>query len=355
MNSSGHDKESKVGIIQALLAFIGVVIAAYIGYLGVRSQVEVPIHATQTSEVIGATGTSTVNLTTQTQQAQYQQEFAMTATAFYLAATTAQARYTQQAISLSVTPITNPVEIAVLNVNTTTLPDGTVQNSADLSVSPLGLGSLQLTSPSTIKLGESSIIRLAITPDSALASLPKVSAPTISANSPDYVLEFSDRLQIYPVMIAELKGVNFEIESDNRPEKPVTSDMPVEWLWNVTPLYAGKQTLILSISIPVIIDHTHDVVSAQTLKNIPIEIRVEVTPTPIPSETPKPTQTPIPTSTPTPLPPIARIGEKLIENVSTVVVAIIGLIGVLAGAYVTYINAQKSKAAKSGTSKAKKK
>jgi hypothetical protein len=176
----------------------------------------------------------------------------------------------------------------------------------------------------------------------------------VSASAPEYVLEFNDRLQIYPVMIAELKGVNFEIESDNRPEKPVTSDMPVEWIWNVTPLSAGKQTLILVISVPVIIDQTHDVVSAQTLKNIPIEIQVEVTPTPIPSETPKPTQTPIPTSTPTPLPPIARIGEKLIDNISAVVVAIIGLVGVLAGAYVTYINAQKSKATKSATNKSKK-
>jgi uncharacterized protein YneF (UPF0154 family) len=236
----------------------------------------------------------------------------------------------------------SPVEIAVLNINSKTQADGTVQNTASLSISPLGLGTLQLTSPSTIKFGESSIIRLAITPDSVLANLPRVTAPAVSTNSPEYVLEFSDRLQIYPVMIAELKGVNFDIESDNRPEKPVISTMPVEWIWNVTPLSAGKQTLILSISVPVIIDQTRDVVSAQTLKNIPIEIQVEVTPTPIPSKTPKPTQTPLPTFTPTPLPPIARIGEKLIENVTTIIVAMIGLIGVLAGVYVTYINAKKN-------------
>jgi hypothetical protein len=150
-------------------------------------------------------------------------------------------------------------------------------------------------------------------------------------------------------MIAELKGVNFEIESDNHPEKPVISSMPVEWIWNITPLSAGKQTLILAISVPVIIDQTRDVISAQTLKNIPIEIQVEVSPTP------KPTQTPISTFTPTPLPPIARIGEKLIENSSAVIIAIIGLIGVLAGIYVTYINAQKTKATKPATRKAKKK
>ena len=238
----------------------------------------------------------------------------------------------------------SPVEIAVLNVKSETQPDGTIKNTASLSISPLGLGTLNLSSPSTIKLGESSIIQLSITPDSVLANLPKVTAPTVSANTSDYVLEFSDRLQIYPVMIAELKGVNFEIESDNHPEKPVTSSMPVEWIWNVTPLSAGKQTLILAISVPVIIDQNRDVVSAQTLKNIPIEIQVEVTPTP----------KPIPTFTPTPLPLIVRIGEKLVENVSSIIVAIIGLIGVLAGAYVAYLNAKKSKVEKRATNKAKK-
>ena len=33
-----------------ILGFFGVVIAAYIGYLGIRSQTEIPIHATQTAE-----------------------------------------------------------------------------------------------------------------------------------------------------------------------------------------------------------------------------------------------------------------------------------------------------------------
>lgn len=249
----------------------------------------------------------------------------------------------------------SPVEIAVLNVNSEIQADGTIQNTASLSISPLGLGTLHLTSPSVIKFGESSVIRLTITPDSVLANLPRVTAPAVSTNAPEYVLEFSDSLQIYPVMIAELRGVNFDIESDNRPEKPVISTMPVEWIWNVTPLSAGKQTLILAISVPVIIDQTRDVVSAQTLKNIPIEIQVEVTPTSIPSKTPKPTQTPVPTFTPTPLPPIARIGEKIVENVTTIIVAVIGLIGVLAGVYVTYINAKKAEGTKPATKKAKKK
>jgi len=245
--------------------------------------------------------------------------------------------------SIPTQPEVSPVEIAVLNVNSEIQADGTIKNTASLSITPLGLGTLQLTSPSTIKLGESSVVRLLIIPDSAVTNLPKVTVTTVSAESPDYALKFSDHLQIYPVMMAELNGVNFEIQSDNHPEKPVTSSMPVEWIWNVKPLSEGKQTLILAISVPVIIDRSRDMVSAQTLKNVPIEIRVEVP------------ATPVPTFTPTPLPPIVQIGEKLVENVSAIFVAIIGLIGVLAGTYVAYLNAKKTKVVKPATGKPKKK
>lgn len=221
----------------------------------------------------------------------------------------------------------SPAEIAVLNVRSEIQPDGTIKKTADLSVVPLGLGSLQLISPATMKLGESDVIRLTITPDSAFVGLSVVPVPTISTSEPGYIFRFSERLQIYPVMRAELKGVNFEITSDGYSEKPVTSALPVEWIWNVTPKFAGKQTLILTISIPVIIDQTHNIVSAQTLKNIPIEIYVE-------NEV------------------IARIREQLIENVSGIVVAIIGLFGALVGAYLTYRKVKESEAGKS-TTKAK--
>ncbi len=41
------------------LTFLGVIIAAYIGYLGVRSTIEIPIHATQTAEVKLTSASST--------------------------------------------------------------------------------------------------------------------------------------------------------------------------------------------------------------------------------------------------------------------------------------------------------
>ena len=349
-----------VVVIVGLIAGIAAIVAFAIGLLPILNAYEQ--HSAQATSIAQAASTQVALASTYKAVASTAEALASTAEAVASTAKTQQLTQVagtqialQQTPSVlltytpfpTYTPTANPVEIAVLNINSEVQADGTVKNTADLSIAPLGLGTLQLASPATMKLGESGVIRLTITPDSALVDLPKVTVPTVSASDPGYVLEFSDRLQIYPVMIAELKGVNFEIASDGRPEKPVTSSLPVEWIWNVTPKSGGKQTLILAVSVPVIVDQTRDVVSAQTLKNIPIEIRVEVTATPIPSQTPQPTQTPIPTLTPTPLPAITRLGEQLIENASAIVVAIIGLIGVLAGAYVAYLNIKKPKAATS--------
>ena len=221
-----------------------------------------------------------------------------------------------------ITSTASPVEIAALNVRSEAQSDGSIKKTADLSITAVGLGSLQITSPATIKLGESSVIRLTIAPASALIDLPKVSVPTLEAKDLGYVFEFSDRLQIDPVLIAELKGVNFDIVSDGYPEKSVTSSLPVAWIWNVTPKSGGKQILVLVISVPLLIDQTGNSPSAQLLKNLPIEIEMEAAATSITLS--------------------SRIREQLVENVTAIVVAVLSLIGVLAGVYVTYQNNRKS-------------
>ncbi len=242
------------------------------------------------------------------------------------------------------------VEMAVLNITTEILADGTIRKTADLSIEPLGIGTLQLTTPIKMKIGESYVISLAITPTgNIITPTPpvKVLTPTIlvpvTAGGSDGVFEYSDTLQIYPVMAAELTGVNFEIVSDGHSERPITSSSTTEWTWNITPKIGNKQTLILVISVPVIIEKERDLISVQALKNIPIEVHVELTETPPSTHSPQPTQTPIPTLTPTPIPPIKRICDKLIENIAMIVTAVIGLAGVIITAYVAYLAIKKSK------------
>lgn len=239
------------------------------------------------------------------------------------------------------TPKTTPVEIAVLNLVSEIQPDGSVLNKAELSIAPIGLGSIRLKSPRKMKLNESRTIRLTIAPNSALMSLPKSTLSPLSSNEPNTVLQIRDNIQIFPVMKAELIGVNFDIESDGSPEKPVISSSIVEWIWTITPKDIDKQTLELIISIPVIIDHSRDIISAKPIDNIPIEIIVEGRATLVPTNTSRPTITPQPTKTPTPIPIPIRIGNKLIENSGIIVVSILGLIGVIFTAYASIQNTKR--------------
>lgn len=256
----------------------------------------------------------------------------------------------------------SPFEIAVLNINFEKQSDGTLKRTATLSISPLGLGSLQLTHPTIIHQGESSIIRLTITPDTVLENLSKNEPSMTFSDSNDYVLRVNDRVQIFPVMIAELRGDNFKIKSDNHPEKPVTSSMPVEWIWTVTPLSSGEQVLILEISIPVIIDKAHEITSVHTFKNILIDLQVEMESTPIPPKTIQPTPIPLSTITPTPLPLITQIKQNLVKDVAVIIAAIIdyvssfigvifALIGVLITVFVSLIIAKMSSTRKNTNKK----
>jgi hypothetical protein len=232
-------------------------------------------------------------------------------------------------------PIPAPVELAILNITSSPMADGTIAKKAELSIAPLGVGNIEIYYPSVMKEGESSTVRLTITPNSALTDLPRVYKTPYSASSSQndikYYLNFNDQVEIYPVMSAELRGINFDILSDERPEKPVISSSVVEWIWNVRPKSTGKQSLIMFISVPVIIDKAHDIISARPIKNIPIEIIVEGQEALILTTT-----STLPTPTITQLPPLNRIGEKLIEDSPVVLGALITLIVGLITAYVTY-------------------
>jgi hypothetical protein len=50
MGNDGAKKTESDFPWKEVLAFLGVIIAAYIGYIGIRAQIEIPIHATQTAE-----------------------------------------------------------------------------------------------------------------------------------------------------------------------------------------------------------------------------------------------------------------------------------------------------------------
>lgn len=202
------------------------------------------------------------------------------------------------------TPIPTPglVEIATLNIETEVQADGTQKYSAQLSIEPLEYGDLRLEAPAEMRIRESAFVQLEIIPDSALSDLPRVDVALLSVNvdlgldsdqglvsAPDYVLKFDDRIQVYPVMSAELEGVNFEISPSGPQVMAVASALPVKWIWTITPKAIGAQSFVLTISIPVVIDQDTDQVASYPLKSIPLQMFVEPFPEPSPTPTPTPT------------------------------------------------------------------
>ena len=136
-------------------------------------------------------------------------------------------------------------------------------------------------------------------------------------------------------MQAKLRGANFYINSDGYPSKPIPSFTPVTWNWFITPRAEGVQSLLLTISIPVKIPDENQSVSAQPLKDIKIEVDVEISKTPSPTNSRTPTVpftttlTSTPTLTPSPL--INKVIDH--ENFGVIVAAVItGLVSTIIAA-----------------------
>lgn len=245
------------------------------------------------------------------------------------------------------------VVVTGLSVEYEVQPDGTLKRTAYLSVGDLGYGKLEIIAPSVLGFGQSGLIQLKITPDSALGKFLPVTVDLESATNSQYGIYVSDRVQIYPVMIAELHGLAFDIAPTGPQKQVVTSASQAVWSWSVSPKWpiSDEQYLFLTVSIPVLLDQTVEQVGT-TLKEIPIQVRVEVTPlptgspTPTHTPTPTPTFTPTPTPTPKPLPLPQRLGDSLVTNFAGIVVGIIALIGVLVTAYASIRNSKRSSSIK---------
>lgn len=178
----------------------------------------------------------------------------------------------QVSLAQGITPTPTPiVALGTLTLQSEVQPDGTVKNSSSLSVNSLGVGDLLLTYPQEINIRDSALVRLSITPSKALVTLQSVAVPTQNPTLPP-PFRFTDRIDIYPVMQAELSGAGFEITPDPQPLKAVVSDKPTEWTWTLKPKEEGSLLIVVRISVPVRVDGV-DKYLFTTLKNIPAEIK----------------------------------------------------------------------------------
>lgn len=177
------------------------------------------------------------------------------------------------------------------------------------------IGTIEWTYPEKMTIGESASVRLAIIPNNELINLYKLS--TEQAEAPKYFY-VNENLQLGTTADSSLTGINFSVDTDINSPKSLDGFTPAEWFWNISPKVEGKQSLILHITIPVVLDNaTH----RQAEINIPIDFNVD-------------NNMVAPTTTP---PPSARISEVLVQNLPSILIAIITLLGVILTAVLTYL------------------
>ena len=170
---------------------------------------------------------------------------------------------------------TSVASVATLKIASLTNPDGTSTSTASLSINTLGIGTLALDSPEALDVHDTGMVTLRLALGEEFSSLPE--APDGDGDLPTNALRYTDNIDIYPVMNAELIGSGFEITASGSEQKVLLSNTPVEWIWSIKPKETGSHSLRLVISIPVIVDEQRDILSTHTLHSIPVQIEVTET------------------------------------------------------------------------------
>jgi hypothetical protein len=179
--------------------------------------------------------------------------------------------------TITPSPTITPTQSSLIGyavVNSEIQPNGIVKNTVDLSINSVGIGQLTLTMPSEMNVEDSGVVRLSIIPDNNLAKLINNTVPTQNSDVFPEPFQFTDTIDIYPIMMADLSSAGFEIAANDQQEKVILSDRPTEWVWTVKAKDYGSQLLLVRISIPAIVQGVEEPMST-SLKNIPAEIQVK--------------------------------------------------------------------------------
>ncbi|MBI5651326.1 MAG: hypothetical protein HZC40_12935 [Chloroflexi bacterium] len=226
--------------------------------------------------------------------------------------------------------------ITVTNVQTAKQPSGDIQVTGNIATQDnLGLGQIDLAYPETMTLGDSRRIVLRLTPAKQLVSLTPAPAPTNVAGKPGSVWNFGGNLQLYPVMIAQLRALAFDLTPKDAITRTLDGTKEIAWDWIIRANSAGRHDLFVEISIPVVRSGVATEITTDVLQNVPLTIQVVAAPVP----------------TPTPAPIISRIGDSIIANSGAIFVALIGLIGTLIGIWLNARSDQAKAASDAGTKK----
>ncbi|MBI5651327.1 MAG: hypothetical protein HZC40_12940 [Chloroflexi bacterium] len=209
--------------------------------------------------------------------------------------------------------------ITVKDVTQKKNPDGTTNTSANVATENLGIGQIELAAPDTMLFDETRSIRLRLSPAQQLVALPTISAPAKTPDLPNFTYRFGGNVQLYPVMFAELRALNFTMDQKGALRRNLEANKPVEWVWVIKPLSAGRQELTLELAIPTVANGIASEMTTNVLQNLPIVIQVAAPPTPQVIAT-------------QPAPSLAdRLWDSLIGEFGALIVAAVGAVGTFIG------------------------
>jgi len=113
-------------------------------------------------------------------------------------------------------------------------------------IGTIDLGEVKIQLPKKMSVGDSGEVQLSLIPlEESSGKVLTIYSPTCTDCN-----VVSDVVQLYSVMSAELKAVNFAI-SDQKPSRVVSPLSQTEWRWIISPRIAGEQLLIAELSTPV--------------------------------------------------------------------------------------------------------
>lgn len=211
--------------------------------------------------------------------------------------------------SASPAPALTRSAIRVQDIKTNTQANGSASTTAQVTADNLGLGQIEVSYHDTMLISESQTLRLRISPAQQLVSLTPVAVPGKTPELPSFAWKFGGNIDIYPLMIAEIRALKFDVTPQGPIKRTVDPKSSIIWDWIVSPRETGRQDLFIEMSIPAVIN---GVDFTQVLQDLPLVIQVQ-------------------SPTPTPAPLANQIGTSMANNAGTIIVALIGLIGTVIG------------------------
>ncbi len=201
--------------------------------------------------------------------------------------------------------------IAVQDTRTQKQPDGSLVTTARVTAGEnLGLGEINLAYPEMMLMGESRTVRLQLAPAQQLAGLTPVAAPAKKTpDLPSFVYKFGGNIDLYPLMIAELRAIKFDVKPTGPQRRNVDPTKEVVWDWVISPLAPGHQDVLIELSIPAVINGVDSQLSTDVLKNLAFTVDVQAVPPSL----------------------WERVMDSIAGNAGAILVALIGLLGTVLG------------------------